>query len=158
MRVEMKEDGNLDLMLGSDAEFELVGALVNKRYGAALEALLSDLRPVFEKHGLDAQDPRFLEHGLQPLLWEKLWGRRKRRFSSAGDSEHGRGRPLPHRERHAPAPSEVRPQPSSNCAGGRRGSFARYSDRHRSAHRYACGCGRHCHGIGAVGDSMRGGS
>jgi hypothetical protein len=61
-------------MLETDAEFELVGALVDKRYGAALEALLSDLRPVFEKHGLHVEDPHFMEHGIQPLLREKLWG------------------------------------------------------------------------------------
>jgi hypothetical protein len=74
MRMEMKEEGELRLMLDSDQEFAMVEAKVEERYGAAFAALLADLRPVFQKHGLDADDRHFIEHGVCPLLREKLWG------------------------------------------------------------------------------------
>lgn len=34
-----------------------------------------ELRPVFERHGLAADDEHFLEHGVRPLLRERLWQR-----------------------------------------------------------------------------------
>ena len=74
--------GELRADVETDDKTKQVEALVKTRQGAALEALLGDLRPVFKKHGLNIEDEecndRVLGHDLigqvlLPLVRERLW-------------------------------------------------------------------------------------
>ena len=72
MRMETV-NGELRPAAETDEETRQVNALIDTRAGATCKALLAELRPVFDRYGLNADDKDFIRDGLRPLVREKLW-------------------------------------------------------------------------------------
>jgi hypothetical protein len=77
--MEMKiVNGEVRVDTETDEESEQVNALVSTRVAAPTEALLADLLPVFERHGVDINDLEKVtgedfRDVIRLLVQEKLW-------------------------------------------------------------------------------------